>query len=275
MDGTLFVVGTPIGNLADLTERARETLAAVELVAAEDTRRTGRLLQAIGVRSRLLSVHDANEAGRVDEILAALREGCDVALVSDGGMPLVSDPGYRVVRAAAEAGLPVRVVPGPSAALAALVVSGLPTDRFAFEGFLPRRGGERRARLEALATDPRTIVFFESPVRVAATLADLRDAFGADRPAAVCRELTKLHEETRRGSLGDLAAGLAGATVKGEVAVVVGGSPPPAGDLDGALAQARAQVAAGTRPREAAKAAASAHGVRANDVYARLRDERS
>jgi 16S rRNA (cytidine1402-2'-O)-methyltransferase len=275
MDGTLFVVGTPIGNLADLTDRARETLAAVDLIAAEDTRRTGRLLQAIGVRSRMRSLHDANEAVRVDELLGVLRDGRDVALVSDGGMPLVSDPGYRLVRAAADAGIRVRAVPGPSAVLAALVVSGLPTDRFVFEGFLPRRAGDRRARVEALAAEPRTVVVFESPVRAAATLAELRDALGADRPAAVCRELTKLHEQTHRGTLGELAAALTESPVRGEVVLVLGGAPVAVGDLDAALARARADVAGGARPREAAKAAAAAHGVRANDVYTGLRAERS
>jgi 16S rRNA (cytidine1402-2'-O)-methyltransferase len=273
MTGTLFVVGTPIGNLGDLTDRARETLAAVDLIAAEDTRRTGRLLQAIGVKATMLSVHDANEAARAGQVIAALRDGRDVALVSDGGMPLVSDPGYRVVRAAVEAGAEVRVVPGPSAVLAALAVSGLPTDRFAFEGFLPRKAGERRARLAALAAEPRTLVCFESPKRVAATLADLRDALGPARPAAVCRELTKLHEETVRGTLDELAAGFAGgAAPRGEVVVVVGGAPGPtaAGDPDVALADARAAIAAGARPREAARAAAAAHGLRANDVYALL-----
>lgn len=276
MDGTLFVVGTPIGNLSDLTDRARDTLAAVDLVAAEDTRRTGLLLRAIGVKARLLSLHDANEASRVATLLAALRDGRDVALVSDGGMPLVSDPGYRVVHAASAAGLRVRVVPGPSAVLAALAVSGLPTDRFVFEGFLPKKAGERRARLAALGAEPRTLVLFESPLRVAATLTDLRDAFGPERPAAVCRELTKLHEETRRGPLEELARALADETLKGEVVLVVGGATAPAaGDPDAAVAQARAAVAAGTKPREAAKEAAAAHGVRANDVYERLRAERS
>ena len=206
MSGTLFVVGTPIGNLGDLTDRARATLASVDLVAAEDTRRTGLLLKAIGVSVRMVSLYDANEAARSTEVIAELERGHDVAIVSDGGMPLVSDPGYRVVRAAAERGVDVRVVPGPSAAIAALVVSGLPTDRWAFEGFLPRKGPARRARLAALAAEPRTLLFFESPRRTAATLADLAATFGSGREAALCRELTKLHEETIRGTLGELAA---------------------------------------------------------------------
>ncbi|MGZ4150026.1 MAG: 16S rRNA (cytidine(1402)-2'-O)-methyltransferase, partial [Actinomycetota bacterium] len=225
MSGTLFVVGTPIGNLDDLTDRARETLAAVDLIAAEDTRRTGRLLQAIGgVRARLVSFHDANERSRVGEVLRALADGLDVALVSDGGMPLVSDPGYRLVHEAGAAGVAVRVVPGPSAAVAALVVSGLPTDRWAFEGFLPKKAGERGRRLAALADDPRTLVLFESPLRTRTLLAELRETFGADRRAALCRELTKLHEEVLRGTVAELAEALGDEDLRGEVVVVVEGS---------------------------------------------------
>jgi 16S rRNA (cytidine1402-2'-O)-methyltransferase len=182
----LYLVGTPIGNLGDLSLRARETLARVDLVACEDTRRTGRLLRAIGVSARLVSFFEGNEARRTEELLAALREGRDVALVSDAGMPGLSDPGGRLVRAAAEAGIEVRVVPGPSAAVAALVVSGLPTDRFVFEGFLPRRASERRARLRALAAEPRTVVLFESPRRVRALLGELVEVLG-DRRVALCR----------------------------------------------------------------------------------------
>src|SRR5437763_6089271 len=158
--GTLFLVGTPIGNLGDLTDRARETLAAVDVVAAEDTRRTGTLLKRIGIRARMVSLHESNERTRTGELLKALGAGSDVAVVSDAGMPGLSDPGFRLVRACAEAGIDVRVVPGPSAAIAALVVSGLPSDRFVFEGFLPKKQGERRARLEALASERRTIVMF-------------------------------------------------------------------------------------------------------------------
>ena len=268
MTGTLYVVGTPIGNLEDLSPRAARTLAAASLVAAEDTRRTGRLLAGLGIGVPMLSVFAGNEASRVPRILAALAEG-DVALVSDGGMPLVSDPGSRVVRAAVDAGFDVRVVPGPSAAVAALVASGLPSDRWAFEGFLPRRSGERDRRLAELATDPRTVVLFESPKRTAATLAAIAQACGADRPVAVCRELTKLHETIVRGPAGEVATSLG--ELRGEVVVVVGGAGAvPAGDLDAAVAEARDAIAAGAKPREAARRAASAHGVTANDVYGQL-----
>ncbi|HYJ60733.1 MAG TPA: 16S rRNA (cytidine(1402)-2'-O)-methyltransferase [Actinomycetota bacterium] len=268
MTGTLYVVGTPIGNLEDLSPRAARTLAAASLVAAEDTRRTGRLLAGLGIGVPMVSVFAGNEASRVPRILAALAEG-DVALVSDGGMPLVSDPGWRVVRAAVDAGFDVRVVPGPSAAVAALVASGLTSDRWAFEGFLPRRSGERDRRLAELATDPRTVVLFESPKRTGATLAAIAGICGADRPVAVCRELTKLHETIVRGPAGEVAASIG--ELRGEVVIVVGGADAvPAGDLDAAVADARDAIAAGTKPREAARRAASAHGVTANDVYGRL-----
>jgi 16S rRNA (cytidine1402-2'-O)-methyltransferase len=271
MAGVLFLVGTPIGNLGDLTERARETLAAVDLVAAEDTRRTGRLLKHLGVEQPLLSVFEGNERERVEPILAALREGRDVALVTDAGMPSVSDPGYRLVRACADAGLELRVVPGPSAVTAALAVSGLPTDRFVFEGFLPRKAGDRRSRIAAIADEGRTIVLFESPNRVLATLGELATAFGGDRPAALCRELTKLHEEVVRGSLDEVAASLADRTPKGEVVLVVGGRTEEAHpSIESLLAEARALVAAGTRKREAAAAVGARHGVGANEIYRAL-----
>ncbi len=267
MAGTLFVVGTPIGNLADLSERARATLASVDLVAAEDTRRTGRLLQGLGLPKRpLLSLFEANERARVDEVLAVLREGRDVALVSDGGMPLVSDPGYRVVRAAAEAGLDVRVVPGPSAVTAALAVSGLPTDRWIFEGFLPKKSAERRARLGGLLGDPRTAVLFESPKRIRATLADLAD-LDPGRRVALCRELTKLHEQTLRGTAAEVATAVGDTDPKGEVVLVIAGGVRAHADPDAALQDVRALVAAGTKPREAAKAVAARTGLSANDLY--------
>jgi 16S rRNA (cytidine1402-2'-O)-methyltransferase len=265
--GTLFVVGTPIGNLADLSERARETLASVDLIAAEDTRRTGRLLHGLGLPKRpLLSLFEANERARVDEVLAVLGEGRDVALVSDGGMPLVSDPGYRVVRAAAEAGLEVRVVPGPSAVTAALAVSGLPTDRWVFEGFLPRKSAERRARLGELIADPRTAVVFESPKRIRATLADLT-TLDPGRRVVLCRELTKLHEETLRGTAAEVAAASGDTDPKGEVVLVIAGGVRPPADPDAALEEVRRLVAAGTKPREAAKAVAARTGLSANDLY--------
>ncbi|MGZ5301332.1 MAG: 16S rRNA (cytidine(1402)-2'-O)-methyltransferase [Actinomycetota bacterium] len=269
--GTLFLVGTPIGNLGDLTPRAVETLAAVDLIAAEDTRRTGRLLAHLQMVDRpLLSFFEGNERERTEEVLRRLRGGATVALVTDGGMPTVSDPGFRLVRACAAEGIDVRVVPGPSAAIAALAISGLPTDRFVFEGFLPRKAGERRARLETLASDPRTVVVFESPKRVRAMLAEALDALG-DRPTAVARELTKLHEQVLRGRLSELPAALDATTLKGEIVVVIGGAvenePPDADDL---VEEARALVAGGTRARDAAKSVAKRHGTSANEIYGRL-----
>ncbi|HXF73565.1 MAG TPA: 16S rRNA (cytidine(1402)-2'-O)-methyltransferase, partial [Actinomycetota bacterium] len=255
MAGTLYLVGTPIGNLGDLTERARETLARVDLVACEDTRRTGRLLRGIGVAARLVSFFEGNEARRTEELLAALREGRDVALVSDAGMPGLSDPGGRLVRAAVEAGVEVRVVPGPSAAIAALVVSGLPTDRFAFEGFLPREAGPRRSRLAALAAEPRTVVLFESPRRVRALLREVREVLG-DRRVALCRELTKLHEEVLRGRASEVLAALGDRDPRGEVVLVVEGAPAAPPSMEELVAEARALVAGGMRRRAAAVAVA-------------------
>lgn len=272
MAGTLYVVGTPIGNLGDLTDRARETLGAVDLVAAEDTRRTGALLKRIGVRTRMVSLHDANERERTRELLDALRQGRDVAVVSDSGMPLVSDPGYRVVHAAAEAGVDVRVVPGPSAAIAALVVSGLPTDRFVFEGFLPRKKGERRTRLEALAADPRTIVLFESPNRVAATLSELLEVLG-DRRVALARELTKLHEEVLRGRLSEVAERTE--PLKGEVVLVVeGATEARSPDAEELAREAAELVEGGKRKKEAAAEVAKRHGASANAIYRALLERR-
>ena len=269
MSGTLFVIGTPIGNLADLSDRARETLADVDLVAAEDTRRTGRLLQGLGLRKKLVSLHDANEQTRAPEVLAVLREGRSVALVSDGGMPLVSDPGYRLVHLCAEEGVDVRVVPGPSAVLAALVVSGLPTDRFAFEGFPPRKRGERTARLEELRHDPRTLVFFESPLRVRVLLEDLQAVLG-DRRVALCRELTKLHEEVLRGRVSDVLAAAGDRALKGEVVVVIEGGGPPEPDEGAALGEARSLIDTGVRARDAAREVAERRGMSANELYRSL-----
>ena len=267
MPGTLFVVGTPIGNLGDLSRRARETLAAVDLVAAEDTRRTGRLLAGFDIRVPLLSFFEGNERQRLRQIVSRLLGGEDVALVSDGGMPSVSDPGFRLVRAAAAEGIEVRVVPGPSAAVAALVVSGLPTDRFVFEGFLPKRAAERMRRLEDLATEPRTIVCFESPGRVQILLRDLLVALG-DRQVAVARELTKLHEEVLRGRASEVLSRVADLELKGEVAVVIGGAPAArAGDVTILIPETEALVESGMRKREAAHEVAERHGVSANALY--------
>jgi 16S rRNA (cytidine1402-2'-O)-methyltransferase len=268
--GTLFVVGTPIGNLEDLSDRARRVLASVDLIAAEDTRRTGRLLKAIGIAGpRLLSLHDSNERARVPEVLSRLEAGANVALTSDGGMPLVSDPGYRLVRAVADRGIEIAVVPGPSAVVAALAVAGLPTDRWAFEGFLPKRAGDRRRRLEAVAHDERTLVFFESPLRVRTMLTDLAAVLG-DRPAALCRELTKLHEEVLRGSASSILESLGTEDPRGEVVLVVAGATAVTGDLEAAVEVARHSIADGDRPREASRAAAERFGVSANAVYRAL-----
>jgi 16S rRNA (cytidine1402-2'-O)-methyltransferase len=222
--GRLQVVATPIGNLADLSPRAREALAAADLVACEDTRHTGLLLSRLGIKARLVSYHEHNERQRVPQLLAALAEGKTVALVSDAGTPLLSDPGFPLVRAALAQGTVVEAVPGPSALLAALVVSGLPPLPFTFAGFPPQRPAKRRGFFARLAALPHTVVFYESPHRLASSLADAAGAFG-DRPAVMARELTKLHEETRRGTLAELAAALADDKVRGEVVIVVG--PPP------------------------------------------------
>lgn len=226
--GRLVVVSTPIGNLDDLSNRAAEVLRTADLVAAEDTRRTGRLLAHIDADTRQISYHDHNAAERAPELVERISGGATVALVTDAGTPAVSDPGYRLVRAAIDAGLPVEAVPGPSALLHALVVSGLPTDRFVFEGFLPRKGGARRDRLRELSSEPRTVVVYVSPHRGDTDLGDLAEALGADRPGALCRELTKLHEEVIRAPLGDLAARVAEDGIRGEATLVVGGAEPPA-----------------------------------------------
>ena len=266
MAGTLWLVGTPIGNLADLPPRARDVLTRADLVAAEDTRRTGRLLKGLGIEARMLSLFDANEHERVGVILDALRSGETVAVVSDAGMPLVSDPGYRVVRACIEEGIDVEVVPGPSAVLAALVLSGLPTARFVFEGFAPRKPGARIHRLESLRNDPRTVVFFEAPGRVKTLLRDVLVILG-DRPLALCRELTKRHEEVMRGRVSEVLGALDD-DPKGEIVLVIGGAPePPVPDLDACADEAQVLVDGGMKKREAAHAVAERHRVSANEVY--------
>jgi 16S rRNA (cytidine1402-2'-O)-methyltransferase len=267
MGGVLYLVGTPIGNLGDLSDRARETLASVALIAAEDTRRTGRLLLGLDIRAPLVSMFEGNEDARAAEVVERLDAGEDVAVVTDGGMPGVSDPGYRVVRRAIDRGIEVRVVPGPSAAIAALVLSGLPTDRFAFEGFLPRRPGDRARRLQALRHDPRTVVFFESPRRVPTLLREIGSTLG-DRRIAVCRELTKLHEEVLRGTVAEVLAAIGERALKGEVAVVVEGDHEGAPlDHEALLEEVRRLVAEGMRTRDAARAVAERHGASANDLY--------
>jgi 16S rRNA (cytidine1402-2'-O)-methyltransferase len=270
MSGRLYLVGTPIGNLGDMTERALETLTAVDVVAAEDTRRTGRMLSNFGIKRRLVSLFEGNERERTEELLVALREGKDVAVVTDAGMPIISDPGFRIVRACVEEGIEVRVVPGASAVTAALAVSGLPSERFVFEGFLPRRASDRRARLRSLAKDPRTVVVFESPHRVATLLRDVLVELG-DRRMALARELTKLHEEVVRGRTSEVLAGLAGSELKGEVVVVIEGRR---GDDELSLAdlvgEARRLVGDGMRKREAASNVAKRHDASANAIYEAL-----
>jgi len=268
--GTLVLVATPIGNLGDLSPRARDALASADLVCCEDTRRTRGLLTHAGIRGRrLVSLHGHNEMARLEEVLSELADGATVAVVSDAGTPAVSDPGARLVRAAVSAGAAVTTVPGPSAAVAALVVSGLPTDRFRFEGFLPRRGAERRRRLEELAGADCTVVVFEAPGRVAATLEELSTACGPDRPVAVARELTKVHEEVWRGTVAGAAAEFGGRDVRGEVVVVVGAAPRAEGPVDdGDVARAvLARLEAGDSLRDAADAVARTLGVQRRRAY--------
>jgi 16S rRNA (cytidine1402-2'-O)-methyltransferase len=243
----VVLAATPLGRPEDASTRLRDALATAPLIAAEDTRRLRRLCADLGIApaGRLLSYYDANEPSRVPQLLDALRAGQDVLVVTDAGMPAVSDPGYRLVAAAVEAGIEVTALPGPSAVTTALAVSGLPVDRFCFEGFLPRKPGERRRALAELAAERRTLVFFEAPHRLAATLDDLAAAFGAARPAAVCRELTKTHEEIRRGTLGELARWAAG-DVRGEITLVVAGAAATAEDA------APAELAADVAARETA-----------------------
>ena len=266
----LVLAGAPIGRPTDASARLREELAAAEVVAAEDTRRLHRLCQDLGVTltGRVLSYFDGNEVRRTPELLDALRAGLRVLLVTDAGMPSVSDPGYRLVAAAAAEDLPVTCVPGPSAVTTALALSGLPSDRFCFEGFLPRKAGERRARLGELAAERRTAVFFEAPHRLADTLADLAAVFGADRPAAVCRELTKTYEEVRRGPLAELATWAADG-VRGEITLVVGGAPEP--ERDSTPEELARLVAvreeAGLTRKEAIAAVAQEIGVVRGAVY--------
>jgi 16S rRNA (cytidine1402-2'-O)-methyltransferase len=227
--GRLQVIATPIGNLADLSERAREALAGADVIAAEDTRHTAALLKTLGISKPLLSLHEHNEARRVPALLARLGAGERVALVSDAGTPLLSDPGYELVRRAAAAGFEVSAIPGPSAITTALAIAGLPTDRFCFEGFLPPRQSERRAALQALAHEPRTLVFFEAPHRIAASLADMAATLGPQREAVVARELTKAHETIYRGTLDELTqrAGAEANFARGEITLIVHGAAAP------------------------------------------------
>jgi 16S rRNA (cytidine1402-2'-O)-methyltransferase len=264
----LRVVGTPIGNLSDLSPRASAALAGADVIACEDTRRTGRLLSLAGIaHRRLVVVNEHTERSATPSLVAAALGGESVVLVSDAGLPAISDPGHLLVTAAIEAGLEVEVVPGPSAVLVALVASGLASDRFCFEGFLPRKGAERARRLGALATEARTSVIFEAPHRIARTLADLRDAVGPDRPVAVARELTKLYEEVWRTTLGDAAAVAAAGEPRGEHVVVLGGAPQVEVGDDEVSAALRARLDAGATRRDAVDAVVAELGVARKRAY--------
>ncbi|MBO9553237.1 16S rRNA (cytidine(1402)-2'-O)-methyltransferase [Cellulomonas sp.] len=269
--GRLVLAATPIGNVDDASEHLRRLLAEADVVAAEDTRRTRALAARMGVEigGRVVSHHEHNEAERSADLLDVVAGGGTVVVVTDAGMPAVSDPGFRVVTAAVAAGLPVTAAPGPSAVLTALALSGLPTDRFCFEGFLPRRPGERARALADLADERRTMVFFEAPHRLDDVLAAMVDAFGADRPAAVCRELTKTYEEVRRGPLAELVAWAAEGAVRGEIVVVVGGAvratSASTADL---VAEVLARADAGERLKDAVAEVATVAGVAKRDLYA-------
>ena len=267
--GRVVLAGTPIGNPEDAPPRLAAALATADVIAAEDTRRLRRLCAALGVvpTGRVVSSHEHNEGARGADLVEAAARGATVLVVTDAGMPTVSDPGYRVVVAAAEAGVRVTTLPGPSAVLAALAVSGLATDRFCFEGFLPRKAGERATALAELSRERRTMVFFEAPHRLAVSLGAMAEAFGAGRPAAVCRELTKTHEEVRRGPVAELAAWAGELAKIGEVTVVVGGAPESAADPQRALAEVLERVAAGDRLKEAVADVAQATGTSRRELY--------
>ena len=271
MSGTLFVVATPIGNLEDLSPRARHTLETVDRIAAEDTRRTGRLLSHLGVKTPLIALHDHNEGEVVDKLIDAISAGESMALVSDAGTPLISDPGYRLVSAAHQHQLRVVPVAGPSAVSAALSAAGLPTDRYCFEGFLPAKQKARQGRLGELSSETRSIVFFESVHRIRDSLADMVEVLGADRAAFVGRELTKMHEQCVQAPLADLLRQLDEGDIpsKGEFVVIVAGADETPGstyDVDLLLTELAAELS----PKKAAKIAAKVSGGKPNDLYARI-----
>ena len=266
--GVLVLAATPIGDPRDAAPRLAQEIGTADVVAAEDTRRLRRLCADLGVTpsGSVVSYHEHNEASRTAELAERLREGARVVVVTDAGMPSVSDPGYRLVTAAIESGVRVTCVPGPSAVLMALAVSGLPVDRFCFEGFLPRKAGERARTLSALAGERRTLVFFEAPHRIEAALRAMADAFGAERPAAVCRELTKTYEEVRRGTLAELAD-WAGEGLKGEITVVVGGASAQVTSVEEALTGIQERVAAGERLKEVCADVAAQTGLSKKALY--------
>jgi 16S rRNA (cytidine1402-2'-O)-methyltransferase len=264
----IILGGTPLGNLGDASPRLREVLESATVVACEDTRTTSKLLAALAIanRPRLIALHEHNESARVDE-LVTLAADTDLLVLSDAGMPTVSDPGFVLVRAAVDAGVRVTVIPGPSAVVTALALSGLPTDRFTFEGFLPRKSSDRRTAFAALEREPRTMVFFESPHRIAESLADARDTLGADRQGAVCRELTKMFEEVKRGTLAELAE-WARDEVRGEIVVVVGGAPARASvTMPDALAEVARLTLSGIGLKEASAQVAELTGLSKRDLY--------
>lgn len=268
--GVLTLAATPIGNPLDASVRLVRALEQADLIAAEDTRRLARLAAdlEVTITATVLSYHEHNEAERTPRLLEALEAGQRVLIVTDAGMPVVSDPGFRAVRAATEAGYGTTVIPGPSAVLTALAASGIAPDRFSFEGFPPRRDGKRASAFEPLVDEARTLIFFESPRRTAATLAAMREAFGADRHAAVARELTKIHEEVLRGTLAELAGWAAGTEVLGEIVIVVAGAQPRAASAEDLLEEVLERAAAGERLKDAAKAVARGNqGVTARELY--------
>lgn len=270
MSGLLLLAATPIGDVSDASPRLRDAVRDADIVAAEDTRRLARLVGALGIQpsGRVVSYHEHNESRRTPELLESLIGGATVVVVTDAGMPSVSDPGYRLVVAAVDAGVRVSAVPGPSAVVTALAVSGLPVDRFCFEGFLPRKGGERARALSGLVGERRTMVFFEAPHRLGATLAAMADAFGGGRRAAVCRELTKTYEEVVRAPLGELVQWAEAGEVRGEVTVVVEGAPAPvAPSVSDLVPQVQQRATDGLRLKDAVAEVATAHGVSKRELY--------
>ncbi|MFC9250899.1 16S rRNA (cytidine(1402)-2'-O)-methyltransferase [Amycolatopsis thailandensis] len=267
-EGRLVLAATPLGDVRDASLRLSEALATADVIAAEDTRRLRSLTAALDVSpvGRVVSFYEDVETARLPKLLESLRSGETVVLVTDAGMPSVSDPGFRLVAACVEADVPVTCLPGPSAVTTALALSGLPCDRFCFEGFAPRKPGERAKWLGSLKDEPRTAVFFESPHRLASTLADAADVLGADRRAAVCRELTKTYEEVKRGNLPDLAA-WAAEGVKGEITVVLAGAPPRSVSVADLVSEVSSRVAAGERLKSAAAEVAEAAGVSKKELY--------
>lgn len=279
MSGALYLVATPIGNLEDITLRALRILREVDLIACEDTRQTRKLLEHYGIQKPTISYHEHNEQTRAEELAAKLREGARIALVSDAGTPLISDPGYRLVKRAIAEGIPVEPIPGPSALIAALSASGLPTDSFRFEGYLPARASARRKALATLRDERATVIFYEAPHRILETLADIEEVLG-DRPVVVARELTKIHQEFLRGSPGEVRRALAARHgVKGEITLLLGRAPeaaaPVAGEAETELLRQEVEraMAAGLSRMEAIKSVARAHGLSKRVLYRILSGE--